>query len=63
MHAVGSEDSDLEVEADPPDWQSLLTEEELSRLQPLEKKRQDVINGEFIIFSFVFLLLLLVVIN
>lgn len=46
-HPAGTEDSDLEIEADPPDWQSLIPEEELSLLQPLEKKRQDVINGNF----------------
>lgn len=35
----------MEVEADPPDWQSSVPEEELARLHPHEKKRQDVING------------------
>lgn len=49
-HTAGSAwDSDMDVEADPPEWQSSLTEEELSRLHSHEKKRQDVING--IIYS------------
>lgn len=39
--------SDEDLEADAPDWQSSLLAEELARLQPHEKKRQDVINELF----------------
>ncbi|UYV62901.1 ARHGEF12, partial [Cordylochernes scorpioides] len=41
------EDSDLEAEVDPPDWQKLLDWEVLRLLKPKEKKRQDVINELF----------------
>ncbi|XP_065161980.1 rho guanine nucleotide exchange factor 11 isoform X3 [Atheta coriaria] len=41
------DDSDLDVEPDPPDWKSSLTEEELSGLHTKEKARQDVINELF----------------
>ncbi|XP_017784842.1 PREDICTED: rho guanine nucleotide exchange factor 11 isoform X2 [Nicrophorus vespilloides] len=43
----GERDSDMEVEADPPDWKSALTNEQLSNLQANEMKRQDVINELF----------------
>lgn len=50
-HPTGSEwDSDMEVEADYlPDWQSAVPPDKLASLHPEEKKRQDVINGKFII--------------
>lgn len=38
-------DSDMEGETDPLNWQELVTEEELKKLNPNEKKRQEVING------------------
>ncbi len=44
-------DSDFETEPDPPDWRHSINQEELNQLNPREKKRQDVINGEpFLIF-------------
>ncbi|XP_060520310.1 rho guanine nucleotide exchange factor 11 isoform X2 [Cylas formicarius] len=46
VHPTDS-DSDIEAEADPLNWQDLVSEEELSRLDPSEKKRQDVINELF----------------
>lgn len=48
-HSAGSswDNENDYIEADPPDWQSSLSPEELARLQPHEKKRQDVINGKW----------------
>lgn len=43
-------DSDMDGEADPLNWQELVTEEELKKLNPNEKKRQEVINGITIAF-------------
>lgn len=40
------EDSDFETEVDPPDWRLSLSPDELEKLKPKEKKRQDVINGK-----------------
>ncbi|CAL7948284.1 unnamed protein product [Xylocopa violacea] len=40
-------DSDVDVEADPPDWSQGVTEEVLARLSNAEKKRQEVINELF----------------
>ena len=39
--------SDLEGDADPPDWRHSLSEEALARLSSKELKRQDVINELF----------------
>ena len=39
--------SDLEADADPPDWRHSLSEEALARLSSREMKRQDVINELF----------------
>ena len=39
-------DSDFEAERDPPDWRPKMNQDELARLRPKEKKRQDVINGK-----------------
>ena len=39
-------DSDFETEPDPPDWRHTINQEELASLNPREKQRQDVINGE-----------------
>ena len=39
--------SDLEADADPPDWRHSLSEEALARLSSRELKRQDVINELF----------------
>ncbi|CAB0037399.1 unnamed protein product [Trichogramma brassicae] len=44
--ASASWDSDVDVEADPPDWSQSVTEEVLASLSNTEKKRQEVINGE-----------------
>ncbi len=45
------EDSDFETEVDPPDWRLSLSPEDLENLKPKEKKRQDVINGEFALWT------------
>lgn len=39
-------DSDMDGEADPLNWQELVTDEELKKLNTSEKKRQEVINGK-----------------
>ena len=39
-------DSDFEAERDPPDWRPNMNQDELARLKPKERKRQDVINGK-----------------
>jgi hypothetical protein len=41
-------DSDIEIEQDPPDWTKNVPEDTLSRLDRLEKKRQEVLNGTHI---------------
>lgn len=47
-HPTGSEwDSDMEVEADPPDWQTSVPPDDLASMPAHEKKRQDVINGSY----------------
>jgi len=38
-------DSDVDVEADPPDWSQSVAEDILAQLSNSEKKRQEVING------------------
>jgi len=38
-------DSDIDIEADPPDWTQNVEEQELRQLTSREKKRQGVING------------------
>lgn len=40
-------DSDFETEPDPPDWRLAIHQEELNKLNPRERKRQDVINEFF----------------
>lgn len=45
VRSNSTSDSDLEGETDPLNWQELVTEEELKKLNPNEKKRQEVING------------------
>ncbi|CAB4064753.1 ARHGEF12 [Lepeophtheirus salmonis] len=40
-------DSDFETEPDPPDWRFSMNQEDLVKLKPKEKKRQDVINEFF----------------
>lgn len=47
VRSNSTSDSDLEGETDPLNWQELVTEEELKKLNPNEKKRQEVINGGF----------------
>lgn len=42
-----SGDSDIDVEADTPDWSHGVAEDVLSSLTNSEKKRQEVINGKF----------------
>lgn len=44
MHSY--DDSDLEAEVDPPNWQENVDWEVLKVMKPKEKKRQDVINGK-----------------
>jgi hypothetical protein len=39
------EDSDFETEPDPPDWRLSISADDLAKLKPKERKRQDVING------------------
>lgn len=39
------DDSDMEAEADPPNWQESVEWDFLKLMKPKEKKRQDVING------------------
>jgi hypothetical protein len=39
------EDSDFDTEPDPPDWRVAISQDELAKLKPKERKRQDVING------------------
>ncbi|XP_077272585.1 rho guanine nucleotide exchange factor 2 isoform X2 [Temnothorax americanus] len=46
-NASTSWDSDVDVEADPPDWSQAVSEDVLSQLSNSEKKRQDVINELF----------------
>ncbi|CAG9761205.1 unnamed protein product [Ceutorhynchus assimilis] len=41
-------DSDMDNETDPLNWRDLVTEEELKKLNPNEKKRQEVINELFL---------------
>lgn len=43
---ASSWDSDVDVEADPPDWSQAVAEDVLAHLSNSEKKRQEVINGE-----------------
>ncbi|XP_011332497.1 rho guanine nucleotide exchange factor 12 isoform X2 [Ooceraea biroi] len=40
-------DSDVDVEADPPDWSQAVAEDVLAQLSNSEKKRQEVINELF----------------
>lgn len=46
-NASTSWDSDVDVEADPPDWSQAVPEDVLTQLSNSEKKRQDVINGGY----------------
>lgn len=41
-------DSDSDMDNDTDLWQNQVVPEELRNLSPHEKKRQDVINGEFV---------------
>ena len=43
--ALTYDDSDFEAERDPPDWRPRMDQDDLAKLKPKEKKRQDVING------------------
>ncbi|XP_069952047.1 rho guanine nucleotide exchange factor 11 isoform X3 [Cherax quadricarinatus] len=40
-------DSDIEAEVDLPNWQKLVSDEEIKKLKPKERKRQDTINELF----------------
>lgn len=40
-------DSDIEAELDLPNWQKLVSHDQIKRLKPKERKRQDTINGEW----------------
>ncbi|GIY71924.1 rho guanine nucleotide exchange factor 12 [Caerostris extrusa] len=46
--AQSTEDSDLEADADPPNWQENVDWDVLKLMKPKEKKRQDVINEEML---------------
>lgn len=46
-------DSDFETEPDAPDWRLSINQDDLSKLNPRERKRQDVINGKRQIWTFV----------
>ncbi|XP_011861352.1 PREDICTED: rho guanine nucleotide exchange factor 12 isoform X3 [Vollenhovia emeryi] len=46
-NASTSWDSDVDVEADPPDWSQAVPEDIFAQLSNSEKKRQDVINELF----------------
>ncbi|KAJ8683003.1 hypothetical protein QAD02_018795 [Eretmocerus hayati] len=46
-NASASWDSDVDVEADPPDWSQAVAEDVLANLTNAEKKRQEVINELF----------------
>ncbi|XP_014478297.1 PREDICTED: rho guanine nucleotide exchange factor 12 isoform X2 [Dinoponera quadriceps] len=46
-NASTSWDSDVDVEADPPDWSQAVAEDVLAHLSNSEKKRQEVINELF----------------
>ncbi|XP_032676783.1 uncharacterized protein LOC116846699 isoform X4 [Odontomachus brunneus] len=46
-NASTSWDSDVDVEADPPDWSQAVAEDVLAHLSNPEKKRQEVINELF----------------
>ena len=45
-------DSDFDTEPDPPDWRHSIDQDELNQLNPREKKRQDVINGNWFPWKF-----------
>ncbi|XP_037797674.1 rho guanine nucleotide exchange factor 11-like, partial [Penaeus monodon] len=40
-------DSDIEAELDLPNWQKLVSHDQIKRLKPKERKRQDTINELF----------------
>lgn len=54
VRSNSTSDSDLEGETDPLNWQELVTEEELKKLNPNEKKRQEVINGACCVWFYCF---------
>lgn len=43
-------DSDMEADPDPPDWARMVPEAVLHNMTGRERKRQDIINGKFLIF-------------
>ena len=45
-------DSDFDTEPDPPDWRLSIAQDELRKLSKREQKRQDVINGMFLLVLF-----------
>lgn len=51
---VQSEDElyDFDMDMDPPNWQQLVSREVLMGLKPYEIKRQEVINGEMEVLSY-----------
>ena len=46
------EDSDFDTEPDPPDWRLSISQDDLAKLKARERKRQDVINGNYYVRSF-----------
>lgn len=48
LHApVLENDSDIECEVDLPNWQKLVPSDEIKKLKPKERKRQDTVSGEY----------------
>lgn len=43
-------DSDLEIEPDPPDWNRNVDPQTLVKLSTLDLKRQEIINGNILLF-------------
>lgn len=48
-----ADDSDLEVETDIPKLETIVGEDLMKHWKPKEKKRQEIINGDF--YSLIFL--------
>nr|XP_054775549.1 rho guanine nucleotide exchange factor 11-like [Lytechinus pictus] len=44
--AVEEDDSDIEAEANTPNWQKMIDKDIVRKLKPKEVKRQEVINGK-----------------
>ena len=53
---TGTWDPDFDTEPDPPDWRESISTDDLNKLGPRERKRQDVINGTYTYISFEYIL-------